>query len=79
MTKSAFFLTLCHLGEDACSPHERSDMRDRPRMSPAAARSRNRWLIRATDAATFHMLKSLIPLIFRSSLLGLKDADRSYA
>jgi hypothetical protein len=21
----------CRLGEDACSPHERSDMRDRPR------------------------------------------------
>jgi hypothetical protein len=27
-----------------------SDMRDRPRMSPAAAHSRDRWLIRATGA-----------------------------
>ena len=37
-----------HLGEEACSPHERSGTA--PRMSPAAARSRDHWLIRATGA-----------------------------
>jgi hypothetical protein len=46
---------LRHLGEDACIPHECSDMRDHPRMSPAAAHSRGWWLIRATGAASFHM------------------------
>jgi hypothetical protein len=31
------------------------DMRGRPRMSPAAAGSRDHWLIQATGAASFHM------------------------
>jgi hypothetical protein len=50
MTKSAAFLTICHLSEDACSPHERSDMRDRP---GCRQRPRDRQLIRATGGRLF--------------------------